>query len=110
LGTVLSLNHHSDTVIDDKFFAAGAATTDAEATTKYGEATAYLQANGTMTSIVHGYYNMFYNKKNGLQGFGLLPLPQVTDTIAGFNAGGTTMQRKISNWGVDWTGVYKTKK
>lgn len=115
LGTVLSLNHHSDTVIDDKFFAAGAATTDAEAKTKYAEATAYLQANGTMTSIVHGYYNMFYNKKNGLKGFGLLGLPSSADDAVTVSATvkvspGTTMQRKISNWGVDWTGVYKTQK
>jgi ABC-type transport system substrate-binding protein len=115
LGTVLSLNHHPDTVVDDKFFAAGAATTDAEAKTKYAEATAYLQANGTMTSIVHGYYNMFYNKKSGLKGFGLLGLPSsaddgvtVSDTVK--VSPGTVMQRKISNWGVDWTGVYKTQK
>ena len=115
LGTVLSLNHHPDTVVDDKFFAAGAATTDAEAKTKYGEATAYLQANGTMTSIVHGYYNMFYNTKNGLKGFGLLGLPSsgddavtVSDTVK--VSPGTVMQRKISNWGVDWTGVYKLVK
>jgi phosphoglycerol transferase MdoB-like AlkP superfamily enzyme len=109
------LNHHPDTVVDDKFFAAGAATTDAEAKTKYAEATAYLQANGTMTSIVHGYYNMFYNKKSGLKGFGLLGLPSsaddgvtVSDTVK--VSPGTVMQRKISNWGVDWTGVYKTQK
>jgi ABC-type transport system substrate-binding protein len=115
LGTVLSLNHHPDKVVDDKFFAAGAATTDAEATKLYGEATAYLQANGTMTSIVHGYYNMFYNKKSGLKGFGLLGLPSsaddgvtVSDTVK--VSPGTVMQRKISNWGVDWTGVYKTQK
>ena len=97
------------------FFAAGAATTDAEAKKLYGDATAYLQANGTMTSIVHGYYNMFYNKKNGLKGFGLLGLPSSADDALTVDATvkvspGTVMQRKISNWGVDWTGVYKTQK
>jgi ABC-type transport system substrate-binding protein len=110
LGKVLGLNHHSDTAVDDKFFAAGAATTPAEAKTKYAEATAYLQANGTMTSIVHGYYNMFYNKKAGLKGFGLLTLPKTTDVAAGLTSNGDVKQRKISNWGVDWTGVYKLVK
>jgi len=109
IGKVLGLNHHSDKVVDDKFFAAQAAPA-AEAKAKYAEATQYLQENGTMTSIVHGYYNMFYNKAKGLKGFGVLSLPSVTDVAAGFTSSGTTKQRKISNWGVDWTGVYKIKK
>ena len=110
LGSVLSLNHHSDTQVDDLFYAAQAEADPAAAKTKFAAATAYLQANGTMTSIVHGYYNMFYNKKAGLKGFGDLTLPQTTDVAAGFSSTGTTKQRKISNWGVDWTGVYKLVK
>ena len=110
LGTVLGLNHHKDTSIDDKFFAAQAEADPAVAKTKFAAATAYLQASGTMTSLVHGYYNMFYNKAKGLQGFGALTLPNETDTAAGLSSTGTTKQRQISNWGVDWTGVYKTKK
>ena len=63
-----------------------------------------------MTSIVHGYYNMFYNKRSGLKGFGLLTLPKTTDVAAGLTSNGDVKQRQISNWGVDWTGVYKTIK
>ena len=110
LGTVLSLNHHPDTKVDDLFYAAQAEADPAVAKTKFAAATAYLQSTGTMTSLVHGYYNMFYNKAKGLQGFGALTLPNTTDTAAGLSSTGTTKQRQISNWGVDWTGVYKTKK
>jgi ABC-type transport system substrate-binding protein len=110
LGSVLSLNHHSDTVVDDKFFAAEAAATDADAKAKFAEATAYLQGQGFMTSIAHGYYNMFYNKANGLTGFGELTLPDPAATATGLSSTGTVKQRKIANWGVDWTGVYKLKK
>jgi hypothetical protein len=53
---------------------------------------------------------MFYNKKNGLKGFGVLTLPSETDVAAGLSSTGTSKQREISNWGVDWTGVYKAKK
>lgn len=109
LGSVLSLNHHSDTVVDDKFFAAEAAS-EADAPAKFAAATAYLQAQGFMTSIAHGYYNMFYNKANGLQGFGAVTLPAETATAAGLSSTGTDKQRLIANWGVDWTGVYKVKK
>jgi ABC-type transport system substrate-binding protein len=109
LGQVLSLNHHSDTKVDDLFYAAAAAPAT-EAKAKYAQATEYLQASGTMTSLVHGYYNMFYNVKNGLQGFTKLTLPGAADKTAGMSNTGTTKQRAISNWGVDWTGVYKNKK
>jgi len=110
LGSVLSLNHHSDTTVDDLFYAAEAEVDPATAKTKFAAATAYLQSSGTMTSLVHGYYNMFYNKANGLQGIGALTLPNVTDTAAGLSSTGTAKQREISNWGIDWTGVYKVKK
>jgi ABC-type transport system substrate-binding protein len=109
LGQVLSLNHHPDTKVDDLFYAAAAAPAT-EAKAKYAQATEYLQASGTMTSLVHGYYNMFYNVKNGLQGFTKLTLPGAADKTAGMSNTGTTKQRAISNWGVDWTGVYKNKK
>jgi hypothetical protein len=110
LGSVLSLNHHPDTKVDDLFYAAEAEPDATLAKAKFAEATAYLQASGTMTSLVHGYYNMFYNKAKGLQGFGALTLPDLTATAAGLSSTGTTKQREISNWGVDWTGVYKLKK
>ena len=110
LGSVLSLNHHSDKKVDDLFYAAEAEPDAAAAKTKFAAATEYLQASGTMTSLVHGYYNMFYNVKNGLQGFAKLTLPGAADKTAGATNTGTTKQREISNWGVDWTGVYKNKK
>jgi ABC-type transport system substrate-binding protein len=110
LGSVLSLNHHSDKKVDDLFYAAEAEPDAATAKTKFAAATEYLQASGTMTSLVHGYYNMFYNVKNGLQGFTKLTLPGAADKTAGMSNTGTTKQRAISNWGVDWTGVYKNKK
>jgi ABC-type transport system substrate-binding protein len=93
LGSLLNLNHHSDANVDTAFFAGQAATTKAAAKAKYQEGTAYLQTNGFMTSIQHGYYTLFTTKKLG--GIGTLKLPE-----------GKT-QRLITNWGIDWTGVYK---
>ena len=93
LGALLNLNHHSDTKVDDAFFGGQAANTKAAAKLKYQEGTAYLQANGFMTSIQHGYYTMFTSKKLG--GIGKLQIQK-----------GKT-QRLITNWGIDWTGVYK---
>jgi len=101
-GTVLSLNHHSDKKLDDLLLAAQALpnTTDAEKAAvkaKFAEATAYIQAQGMMSSIVHIYYTMFVNKKSTLTGIGETKLPDGSP------------QRKMSNWGIDWSGVSKTK-
>ena len=93
LGSLLNLNHHNDANVDAAFFAGQAAATKAAAKAKYQEGTAYLQTNGFMTSIQHGYYTLFTTKKLG--GIGTLQLPE-----------GKT-QRLITNWGIDWTGVYK---
>jgi ABC-type transport system substrate-binding protein len=93
LGGLLNLNKHLDANVDAAFFAGQAATTKAAAKAKYQEGTAYLQTNGFMTSIQHGYYTLFTTKKLG--GIGTLQLPE-----------GKT-QRLITNWGIDWTGVYK---
>ena len=93
LGGLLNLNKHLDPKVDELFFAGQAATTKASAKAKYQEGTAYLQTNGFMTSIQHGYYTLFTTKKLG--GIGTLQLPE-----------GKT-QRLITNYGIDWTGVYK---
>lgn len=93
LGGLLNLNKHLDANVDAAFFAGQAATTKAAAKAKYQEGTAYLQTNGFMTSIQHGYYALFTTKKLG--GIGTLQLPE-----------GKT-QRLVTNWGIDWTGVYK---
>ena len=93
LGGLLNLNKHLDPKVDELFFAGQAAATKASAKAKYQEGTAYLQTNGFMTSIQHGYYTLFTTKKLG--GIGTLQLPE-----------GKT-QRLITNYGIDWTGVYK---
>ena len=95
VGNVLGLNHHSDTALDDLFYAGQAATNTSVAKLKYQEATARLQSEGYMGSIAHGYYDFFTNNKNGLSGIGTLQLVK-----------GKT-QRVVTNWGIDWTGVYK---
>jgi ABC-type transport system substrate-binding protein len=95
LGTLLNLNHHVDPAVD-KFFADGqAAQTKAGAKAQFKAGTAYLQSNAYMTSIQNIYYTMFTSKKLG--GIGKLQLEK-----------GKT-QRVMTNWGIDWTGVYKTK-
>jgi ABC-type transport system substrate-binding protein len=98
VGNVLGLNHHSDTALDDLFYAGQAATSASVAKLKYQEATARLQTEGYMGSISVNYYTFFTNKTKGLAGIGKLQLVK-----------GKT-QRVVTNWGIDWTGVYKTGK
>jgi peptide/nickel transport system substrate-binding protein len=93
LGTLLNLNHHTDTAVDKMLFDGQASATKAGAKAKYQEATAYLQTNGFMTAIQHQYYTLFTSKK--LAGIGSLAIEK-----------GKT-QRLVTNWGIDWTGVYK---
>ncbi|MEI6199760.1 MAG: ABC transporter substrate-binding protein [Actinomycetota bacterium] len=94
VGVVLGLNHHSDTNVDTLFYAGEAAQTRAAAKLKYAEGTSYLQINGFMGNVTHVYYTLFTTKK--LAGIGTLQLVK-----------GKT-QRVVTNWGIDWTGVYKT--
>jgi peptide/nickel transport system substrate-binding protein len=93
LGSLLNLNHHSDVNVDNAFFGGQAANSKAAAKAKYQEGTAYMQTNGFMTSIQHGYYTLFTSKKLG--GVGTLQIEK------------NKTQRLITNWGIDWTGVYK---
>lgn len=93
LGTLLNLNHHTDTAVDTLLFDGEAATTKSAASAKYKEAIAYLQTNGFMTAIQRQYYTLFTTKKIG--GIGKLQIEK-----------GKT-QRVVTNWGIDWTGVYK---
>jgi hypothetical protein len=94
VGKVLGLNHHSDTNVDNLFFAGQASQTRVGAKAKYAEGTAYLQTNGFMGNVTHTYYSIFTTKK--LAGIGKLQLVK-----------GKT-QRVVTNFGIDWTGVYKT--
>ena len=93
LGALLNLNHHNDPAVDKAFFDGQAAQSAVGAKAKYQEGTAYLQANGFMTSIQNGYYTMFTSKK--LAGIGKLSIEK------------RKTQRTVTNWGIDWTGVYK---
>ena len=93
IGTVLGLNHHSDTCVDKYFYDGEASQTKAGALAQYQAGTAYLQTNGFMGSIVHFYYSLFTSKKLG--GIGKLQIEK-----------GKT-QRIMTNWGIDWTGVWK---
>ena len=93
LGALLNLNHHNDTAVDTIFYAGQAAQSKAGALAKYQEGTAYLQTNGFMTAVQEGYYTMFTSKK--LANIGKTSIEK-----------GKT-QRTVTNWGIDWTGVYK---
>lgn len=95
IGAVLSLNKHSDFTVSRIFFDGQEKATKVGAATKYQEGTAYLQTEGFMSSIVHFYYSMFINKKNGLTNIGKVQLVK-----------GKT-QRIVTNWGIDWAGVQK---
>lgn len=95
IGSVLSLNKHSDFTVSRIFFDGQAKATKVGMATKYQEGTAYLQTEGFMSSIVHFYYSMFVNKKNGLTNIGKVQLVK-----------GKT-QRIVTNWGIDWAGVQK---
>ena len=98
IGTVLGLNHHSDTKVDTIFYAGQAATSKVAATAKFREGTAYLQSEGFMGSVSHFYYSMFVNKAKGLTNIGKVSIVK-----------GKT-QRVMTNWGIDWAGVQKTTK
>lgn len=97
LGDILNLNRHTDTKVDELFFKAQAQKSAAAAKRGYAEATAYVQSETLSTSILHFYYTFFANKKLG--GIGKLRLP-IRERVT---------QRVVSNWGIDWTGVYLTR-
>lgn len=93
VGAVLSLNHHADPAVDTLFHAGQAATSREVAKAKFAAATSYLQNNAFMGSLAHVYYSVFTTKKLG--GIGTLQIEK-----------GKT-QRAVTNWGIDWTGVFK---
>jgi ABC-type transport system substrate-binding protein len=93
VGVVLGLNHHSDTTVDTFFYDGEAATSKSVAQKNYRDGTAYLQSHAVMGSITHMYYTLFTTKK--LAGIGTLQIEK-----------GKT-QRVATNWGIDWTGVWK---
>lgn len=92
VGAVLGLNHHADTQVDEFFYKGQAATTSIEAKARYADGTAYIQKNSMMGSLAHVYYSVFASPSLG--GVGTLSIEP-----------GKT-QRVVTNWGIDWTGVY----
>jgi hypothetical protein len=93
LGRVLGLNHHADTAVDDYFYAGQARADKDDARDEFRKGTEYLQKNSFMGAMASHYYSLFTAK--GIEGIGKLDLPdQVTP-------------RKVTNWGIDWTGVYR---
>ena len=95
IGSVLGIAHHNDTTVDSLFFAGNAAANKAVAKIKYQEATARLQNEGIISGVYSQAGQMFVNNKSGLGGIGTLQLVK-----------GKT-QRTVTNWGFDWTGIYK---
>ena len=92
VGAVLGLTHHADTKVDELFYQGQAAANDADAKNIYSEGAAYLQENAFIGSLANIYYSVFASPK--LQGIGDLALDD------------SKTQRVVSNWGIDWTGVY----
>jgi ABC-type transport system substrate-binding protein len=103
VGSILNLPRHTDTKVDELLYAAqalpnGASGNGGTAAEKkavkaaYAAATEYIQEQTIITQIGTGYYNLFTTKK--VNGIGKLKGPS-----------GKT-QRVVTNWGIDWTGVY----
>ena len=106
LGSILSLTRHTDTKVDELFYAAqalpngvsgngGTAAEKAAVKAAYAAGTQYLQENNIMSAVAYGYYAMFTTKT--VKNIGKTPGPS-----------GKT-QRVVTNWGIDWTGVYLQK-
>ncbi len=95
IGSILGLNKHSDTKVNDFFFKGQASTSKAVAKRNYAAGTAYLQTEGYMGTIAHFYYTLFTSKK--LTNVGKVQLKK------------GVRQRVVTNWGIDWSGVQKTK-
>ena len=93
LGTILGLNHHSDTTVDTAFYAGQAAASKAGAKAQYQNGTAILQSQAIMGAILNFYYAFYAGKSLG--GIGKLQIEKGKS------------QRLVTNWGIDWTGVYK---
>ena len=91
---ILNISSFKDTVSENLLFAARAEPNMAKKKKLYQQATAQIQAEAHVTNIAMLAYSLSY--KN-LGGVGELPLA----------AGGP--RRLVTNFGIDWTGVWSTK-
>jgi ABC-type transport system substrate-binding protein len=95
LGSLLQLNKHSDTALDEMLYTGQAQATKKLAAAEYAKASKYIVDQGYMGSVATLSFSMFMNKKSKLSNIGVVKLPE-----------GKT-QRTMSNWGIDWVGVKK---
>ena len=93
IGSILGLNHHSNTEVDKLFYEGQAAQSKALASAKYKAGTALLQTEAIMGATFYFSYELFAGKSLG--GIGKTPI-ELKKT-----------QRLMTNWGIDWAGVYK---
>ena len=91
---ILNISSFKDTVSENLLFAARGESNLAKSKKLYQQATAQIQAEAHVTNIAMLAYSLSY--KN-LGGIGELPLA----------AGGP--RRLVTNFGIDWTGVWSTK-
>ena len=92
-GSLLGLSHHSDATVDADLFSGQAAKTKGEAKRFYRDAVARIQSEALVLPTIRQYYVVYTTKK--LNGIGRLQIQK-----------GKT-QRITTNWGIDWTGVWK---
>ena len=94
LYSILNISSFKDEVSENLLFAARAEPNKAKAKKLYMQATEQLQKEAHMTNISFISYTLSYNKLGGVGELGLA-------------AGGP--RRLITNFGIDWTGVWSTK-
>jgi peptide/nickel transport system substrate-binding protein len=92
---ILNLSAFNDPVSENLLIQARGTSNLAKRTALYKKATLQLQTEAHVTNITYQQYAFTYGKK--VQGVGELPLV----------AGGA--RRLVTNFGIDWTGVWKTK-
>jgi hypothetical protein len=95
LGSLLQLNKHQDTALDEMLYLGQAKATKKEAAAEYAKASKYIVDEGYMGAVATLSFSMFLNKKSKLSNISVVKLPE-----------GKT-QRQMTNWGIDWVGVKK---
>ena len=92
--SILNLSSFKDEVSENLLFAARAEPNKAKSKKLYMQATEQLQKEAHLTNIQFTQYQLTYNKLGGVGELGLA-------------AGGP--RKLITNFGIDWTGVWSTK-
>lgn len=92
--SILNLSSFKDEVSENLLFAARAEPNKAKSKKLYMQATERLQKEAHLANIAHTQYQLTYNKLGGVGKLGLA-------------AGGQRLL--MTNFGIDWTGVWSTK-